>query len=532
MVEQGHAHDVSSVNWVLAQGKPRKSFILFCLDVVIIMSCFVLAMPLRLTAGTFPTIIDLVRLYPIVPISIIGLVKAGSTGPSLGLFHPGSRVLLASLVSGAAMFGELGPWSPDPVYTDHLCVVLCGCRVSVWFARHCQYGYGKTSRERGDLWGRGCRYKLNALNIERNFRVIAYVDDDEAMQGREMDTIPIFPPRALSDLKQKYSVSLVLLAAPSAGTSQRRRIISLVAQHALQLRSIPSVSDIVSGKARVNDFEDIDVEDLLAREIVPPIPDLIAMRVEAKSVVVTGAGGSIGSELCRQIITLKPKKLLLYEMSEHALYQVHKELTGTIQNEGLDIEIMPFLGSVQNKQRLVHLFSECQAATVFHAAAYKHVPLVEQNVIDGIVNNVFGTRMVVKAAIEAGVETFTLISTDKAVRPTNFMGASKRLSELVCQAYARRKEYKDFDCPLWQRDVVFRFCVAALQRTNHEWWSHHRNTSRNHSLFHDYPRTYNLYCRPVRCRRAARCSSWIWVSRLKFLMCKKHGTVAGIATTA
>ena len=149
-----------------------------------------------------------------------------------------------------------------------------------------------------------------------------------AMQGREMDTIPIFPPSALSDLKQKYSVSLVLLAAPSAGTSQRRRIISLVAQHALQLRSIPSVSDIVSGKARVNDFEDIDVEDLLAREIVPPIPDLIAMRVEAKSVVVTGAGGSIGSELCRQIITLKPKKLLLYEMSEHALYQIHKELTG------------------------------------------------------------------------------------------------------------------------------------------------------------------------------------------------------------
>ena len=432
------------VNWALLQGKPGKRFILFCLDVVIIMSCFVLAMALRLDRWDFLQQSSIwYVLGPVVPISMIGLVKAGLYRAVVRFIS--SRIIkgiiVASLASGAAMFvanlafGHLIPRSVPIIYSVLLFCALAGFRFG---SRAIANAVSAKPLENVVIYGAGDagRQLLNALNIEGNYRVIAYIDDDEAMQGREMDTIPIFPPSALSELKQKYGVSLVLLAAPSAGTSQRRRIISLVAQHALPLRSIPSVSDIVSGKARVNDFEDIDVEDLLAREIVPPIPDLIAMRVEAKAVVVTGAGGSIGSELCRQIITLKPKKLLLYEMSEHALYQIHKELTGAIKNEGLDIEIMPVLGSVQNKQRLVHLFSECQAATVFHAAAYKHVPLVEQNVIAGIANNVFGTRTVVKAAIEADVETFTLISTDKAVRPTNFMGASKRLAELVCQAYA------------------------------------------------------------------------------------------------
>ena len=433
-----------AVDYALRQSKHRKRFIQLCLDVVIIVPCFVLAMALRLDRWDFfqqPSVWYV--LGPVLPITIFAIVRIGLYRAVIRFISSGiiKGIIVASLISGAAMFasnlalGHLIPRSVPIIYSVLLFCALAGSRFAL---RAFVNALSAEPAANVVIYGAGDagQLLLNALNIEGSHRVIAFVDDDPAMHGREVDTIAIYSPSALGELKRVHNVSVVLLATPSVGIAERRRIISLVAQHALQLRSVPSVSDIVSGKARVNDFVDIDVEDLLAREIVPPIPDLIAMSVEAKSVVVTGAGGSIGSELCRQIITLKPKKLLLYEMSEHALYQIHKELTGTTQNEGLDIEIMPVLGSIQNKRRLVHLFSECEAATVFHAAAYKHVPLVEQNVIDGIVNNVFGTRIVVDAAIEAGVGTFTMISTDKAVRPTNFMGASKRLAELVCQAYA------------------------------------------------------------------------------------------------
>lgn len=382
-------------------------------------------------------------LVPVLPITILGFVRKGLYRAIIRFTSSRAMkgIIVASVFSGAVMFasnlalGHLIPRSVPIIYSVLLFCVLAGSRfalralVATMSARPAEnvviYGAGDAGQQ-----------LLNALNIEGDYRVIAFVDDDESMQGREMDAIAIYPPSTLGDLKLAHNVSVVLLAAPSAGVSERRRIISFVEQHALQLRSIPSVSDIVSGKARVNDFADIDVEDLLAREAVPPIPGLTAMKVKGKCVLVTGAGGSIGGELCRQIVALEPESLLLYEMSEHALYQIHQELTEIVQRKGLTIDIMPFLGCVQNGQRLEHLFSAFEVATVFHAAAYKHVPLVEQNVIDGIVNNVFGTRTVLEAAIEAGVQTFTLISTDKAVRPTNFMGASKRLAELVCQGYA------------------------------------------------------------------------------------------------
>ena len=444
LFDKGSSMMYRLVNWALRQSKPRRRAIQLFFDVVLILSCFALAMALRLDRWSFLQQLSIwYVLVPVLPISIFGFVKVGLYRAVIRFIS--SRIIkgiiLVSLVSGAVMFvanlvyGHLIPRSVPIIYSVLLFCALAGLRFGL---RAIANVMTATPAENVVIYGAGDagRQLLNALNLEGTYRVVAYVDDDEAMQGREMDTISIFSPSALGDLKQAHDVNLVLLAAPSARISQRRRIISLVEQHALQLRSIPSVIDIVSGKARVNDFEDIDVQDLLAREIVPPIPGLIAMKVKNKSVVVTGAGGSIGSELCRQIILLEPKSLLLYEMSEHALYKIHSELMETVQNENLNIEILPFMGSVQNKRRLEHLFSECDVATVFHAAAYKHVPLVEQNVIDGIVNNVFGTRTVVEAAIEAGVETFTLISTDKAVRPTNFMGASKRLAELVCQSCA------------------------------------------------------------------------------------------------
>ena len=438
----------SLVTWALKQNRLKKRTFQLCLDIAIIVACFVVAMALRLDSWDF---LGQSRVWyvlvPVLPITIFGFVRSGLYRAIIRFISSRAIrvIIITATFSGVVMFvsnlalGHLIPRSVPFIYSILLFCALAGSRFAL---RAVATAMTLKPAENVVIYGAGDagRQLLSALNSEGHYQVIAFIDDDHAMHDREIDTITIKPPSALGELKEVYDVKVVILAAPSAGVSDRRRIISLVEEHALQLRSIPSVSDIVSGRASVNDFQDIDVEDLLARETVPPIPGLTAMKVENKCVMVTGAGGSIGSELCRQILDLGPKSILLYEMSEHALYQVHKELVEKNESAGLSVAIMPFLGSVLNRKRLAQLFHSFDVETVFHAAAYKHVPLVEQNVIDGIVNNVFGTRTLVEMAIEAGVETFTLISTDKAVRPTNFMGASKRLAELVCQAHAANQQ--------------------------------------------------------------------------------------------
>lgn len=270
----------------------------------------------------------------------------------------------------------------------------------------------------------------------RDFLVRGFVDDDPQKIGRTINRVPIIAPADVAGFVQKHKVSDILLAIPSLERLKRRAIIDQLQLLPVHVRSLPGMLDLASGKVTVTDFQELDIEDLLGRDPVLPDTRLLAKNLAEKVVLVTGAGGSIGSELCRQIILEQPQKLVLVEHNEYGLYVIHRDLELLCKEQQLSVSIIPQLGSIRNLRRLSAIFSKYQPHTVYHAAAYKHVPLVQENPSEGILNNVFGTLNVARAAIEHGVEQFVLISTDKAVRPTNVMGASKRMAELVLQALA------------------------------------------------------------------------------------------------
>ena len=244
-------------------------------------------------------------------------------------------------------------------------------------------------------------------------------------------------------LIEKHSVSQILLAVPSASRARRKEILDSLVHLSAEVLTVPDMKDIVEGKAKIDELKDVEIADLLGRDSVAPQQALMEANIKGKVVMVTGAGGSIGSELCRQIIRQKPQSLILFELSEFGLYQVDRELSTLVSSEGLNVEIIPLLGSVQRINRLATAMKSFAVQTVYHAAAYKHVPLVEYNVVEGVRNNVFGTYYTAKAAIEAKVESFVLISTDKAVRPTNVMGTTKRMAELGLQALAEQENAKE-----------------------------------------------------------------------------------------
>lgn len=276
----------------------------------------------------------------------------------------------------------------------------------------------------------------SALNVMREFSVRGFVDDDAGKVGRTIHGVPIISPTAVADFVAQHRISDILLAIPSLDRKRRREIIDQLQLLPVHVRSLPGMLDLASGKVSVSDFQELDIEDLLGRDPVAPDAQLLAKNLTGKVVLVTGAGGSIGSELCRQIVREQPQKLVLVEHNEYGLYAIHQELQLLCKEQQLRVEIHPQLGSIRNLRRLRAIFDRHQPHTVYHAAAYKHVPLVQANPSEGILNNVFGTLNVARAAIEHGVEQFVLISTDKAVRPTNVMGASKRMAELVLQALA------------------------------------------------------------------------------------------------
>ena len=291
------------------------------------------------------------------------------------------------------------------------------------------YGAGKSGLQLSSILFHG-----------KQLQPIAFVDNNISKQGSILNGIRVYSPDALADVLEKYGAKTILLALGHAPRSKRSLIIKQLEQYPVTVQTIPQINDVVSGKARIEEIRDVEIEDLLGRDEVTPDAALLSVCIAGKSVMVTGAGGSIGSELCRQIIKLNPKKLVLFELSEFALYQIEQEIRRTISKKGLQTELHAVMGSVQKEFRMEVVMKSFAVETVYHAAAYKHVPLVEQNVIEGVRNNVFGTWYCAEAAIKASVETFVLISTDKAVRPTNVMGATKRLSELVLQGLSQRQE--------------------------------------------------------------------------------------------
>ena len=275
-----------------------------------------------------------------------------------------------------------------------------------------------------------------AMSVMREFVVRGFVDDDGQKIGRSINGLPIIAPDALEVFVQQHGITDILLAIPSLSRQQRHAIIARLQPLPAHVRTLPGMVDLASGKVSVADFQELDIEDLLGRAPVQPDATLLAKNLRDKVVLVTGAGGSIGSELCRQIVQERPRQLVLLDHNEFGLYAIHQELSILCTQQKLTVELLPKLASIRSLRRVRAVFTQYQPQSVFHAAAYKHVPLVQSNPSEGVLNNLFGTLNTARAAMEVGVENFVLISTDKAVRPTNVMGATKRMAELVLQSLA------------------------------------------------------------------------------------------------
>lgn len=295
------------------------------------------------------------------------------------------------------------------------------------------YGSGKSGLQLSSM-----------LFHSKDVRPVGFVDDDHLKHGSVINGLPVYAPSMLDKVIRKHGVKSVLLALGHTPRSRRAEVLRFLEPFPVRVQTMPDIADVVSGKAKIEEIRDVEIEDLLGRDEVAADSRLLGHCITGKSVMVTGAGGSIGSELCRQIARLKPSCMVLFELSEFALYEIEQELTELISREKLSIELHALLGSVQHQHRLEVIMRSFNVETVYHAAAYKHVPMVEHNVIEGVRNNIFGTWFCAEAAIQAKVSTFVLISTDKAVRPTNVMGATKRFAELVLQGLSARQSVTRF----------------------------------------------------------------------------------------
>ncbi len=276
-----------------------------------------------------------------------------------------------------------------------------------------------------------------ALMSGPEFRPVAFFDDNKQLHGTSVAGVRVYSPDEALNIMGAEDCNQLLIAMPSASRTRRREIIQRFENVDIRLKTLPGIGELVDGKVRIEDIREVGVEDLLGRDPVPPFEDLVKSCIRDKVVLVTGAGGSIGSELCRQIILNTPRKLIIFEQAEYALYKIEQD----ILKHRINFEVVPILGDVLNTEYLEKTITDHGVQTIYHAAAYKHVPLVESNIIAGIMNNVFGTLSASRAAMAGSVETFVLISTDKAVRPTNIMGASKRLAELILQGLSQDKSH-------------------------------------------------------------------------------------------
>jgi FlaA1/EpsC-like NDP-sugar epimerase len=350
-----------------------------------------------------------IGIYGLVYASIFTAIGVAGVPRTVGIIQP---ILLLLLVGTSRALVHL--WLGD----QYQSILRRAARPKVLI-----YGAGQTGRQ-----------LAAAMANSHDMQVAGFMDDDTRLQGHVINGQPVYNPADLPDLAITLPLSDVLLAMPSIGRKRRNEILMQMRSAHVAVRTLPSVSDLAQGKVSVSDLRELDIDDLLGREPVAPDLALLNKNIAGKVVLVTGAGGSIGSEICRQIAAIGPQKLLLVEQSEFALYAIDQELQEKLV--GRSCQLLPLLASVQDEDRMKEIMSTWRPDTVYHAAAYKHVPLVEHNPVEGIRNNVFGTLRTAQAAVAHGVADFILISTDKAVRPTNIMGASKRLAEMALQALA------------------------------------------------------------------------------------------------
>jgi len=363
------------------------------------------------------TVTKATAIYGIIYASIFTAVGIPGVPRTIGLIQP---ILLLLFVGASRALARM--WLGD----QYQSILKHASRPKVLI-----YGAGKTGRQ-----------LAAAMANNHEMQVVGFLDDDERLHGHILNGQPIYNPGDLAGLVWSLNIGDVLLAMPGIGRNRRNEILGQIRNAHVSVRTLPSVTDLAQGKVSVSDLRELDIDDLLGREPVTPNQLLLAKNIVDKVVLVTGAGGSIGSELCRQILVIGPTRLLLVEQSEFALYAIHQELDAKLA--GREIVLVSLLASVQDDDRMREIMSTWRPDTVYHAAAYKHVPLVEHNPAAGIKNNVFGTLRTAQVAAESGVNDFVLISTDKAVRPTNVMGASKRLAEMVLQALAATNPATNF----------------------------------------------------------------------------------------
>ncbi|WP_434926791.1 polysaccharide biosynthesis protein [Shewanella sp. HL-SH2] len=387
----------------------------------------------------------------VVPFSLVAFTKLGLYRAvlrymglqALTAIFLGVVVSTITLVIASYFTDALLPRTVPIIYAAFAIVFIGGTRAIV----RSLVGSGvKRIGEPVIIYGAGVsgRQLLTSLVLSHEYYPFAFVDDDDALHGTVVQGVHVHSPSIIRKLIKQKKATKVLLAMPSASRVKRQDILNRLEPLSVQVLTIPAMADLVNGTKLYSDIKEVEIDDLLGRDSVAPRKDLLSANIKDKVVMVTGAGGSIGSELCRQILKQAPKKLVLFELSEYSLYAIERELSATAIELGLNVRILPMMGSVQRENRVQAIMESFGVQTVYHAAAYKHVPLVEHNVVEGVRNNVFGTLYTARAAIAAKVETFVLVSTDKAVRPTNVMGTTKRMAELVLQAFAKEKNSTRF----------------------------------------------------------------------------------------
>ncbi|SFT99747.1 polysaccharide biosynthesis protein [Halomonas saccharevitans] len=416
-------------------------------DVVLIVASFLGAMWLRLDNFDFLSHFGVWLALPIVvPISIalfawLGFYRAIIR--HLGLKT--TQTILIGVVASSSVLGVTAllfdlpiPSSIPFLYAMLALLTVGGVRFGL---RYFYLREQQQHKKRVLIYGAGAAGRQLAMSLRhgREYEPVAFLDFAPRLQGSHVQGLKVYPPEECGRIIKAYGVQMFLLAIPGATRARRQEIIESVETMKIPVQTVPDMADVVSGKAKVTELRDVAIEDLLGRDPIPPDQSLMGADITGKVVMVTGAGGSIGSELSRQIFRQHPRQLLLVDVSEYSLYLIEKDIEQLKLGEGGQVSCLPILASVRDGGRLEALMRMFSVDTIYHAAAYKHVPLVEQNMAEGIRNNVFGTLAMAKAAVSARVGRVVLISTDKAVRPTNVMGATKRMAELVCQALAKQQ---------------------------------------------------------------------------------------------
>ena len=446
---------------IIESKRSTKRFISVIYDSIGISLSLYLALALRL--GTITPVVDTPLLQALaisVAATILCFIKLGlyrailrfATIDAIVNVFIGVSVSAITLTS-SSFFLETGIPRSTPIIFSLICFILLGAPRLLF--RSLLRTMDKDRRQRKEnltpviIYGAGYTgYQLaQALKVQKSdYEVVAFIDDDKKLIGSKIRNIQTYHSSQLDYLKERYNLATVLLALGKTPRNQKSEIIKRLEKAKLKTLTVPPIEDIISGKSSIIDIKPVAIEDLLGRDPVPANPKLLDACIKNKNVMITGAGGSIGSELCRQILSSSPTRLVLFELNEYNLYQIEQQLRQAL--EDLDTankpHIISLIGSVQNQKHLETIMSSFKINTVYHAAAYKHVPIVEHNIIEGLRNNVFGTWFCAEAAINSGVESFVLISTDKAVRPTNIMGTTKRLAELVLQALAQRQNATRF----------------------------------------------------------------------------------------